>query len=103
MKMGCFICNKAQWDADGCTCKQTGLLVSDTKTGCKDIEFKPKKWIKLSTARMSERFQCPECFRVCHCKHAETKYDGRRITVCDYKYCPYCGMKILRSDCPVER
>lgn len=31
---GCFACNYAQWDADGCTCKKTGLLVGNTARGC---------------------------------------------------------------------
>ena len=44
MNTGCFKCDKAQWDADGCTCKITGLLVGNAERGCeycKDIELKP--------------------------------------------------------------
>ena len=43
MNTGCFKCDKAQWDADGCTCEITGLLVGNTARGCeyrKDIEPK---------------------------------------------------------------
>lgn len=61
-----------------------------------------KKWIKISRAPMSERFQCPECFRKVTCKVHVTKFDGRREVVCDYKYCPYCGRKVYRSDCRIE-
>lgn len=41
MNTGCFKCDKAQWDADGCTCEITGRLVGDVARGCeyrKDIE-----------------------------------------------------------------
>ena len=44
MNTGCFKCDKAQWDADGCTCERTGLLVGNAARGCeyhKDIELKP--------------------------------------------------------------
>ena len=44
MNAGCFKCSKAQWDADGCTCEITGLLVGNAERGCeyrKDIELKP--------------------------------------------------------------
>jgi hypothetical protein len=34
MNAGCFKCDKAQWDADGCTCEITGLLVGDAARGC---------------------------------------------------------------------
>lgn len=57
-----------------------------------------KKWIKASTARMSERFICPYCKRVTYVKTILTKYDGRRETVCYYPVCPWCGEKVLRSD-----
>ena len=43
MNTGCFKCDKAQWDADGCTCEITGLLVGNAKKGCeyrKDTELK---------------------------------------------------------------
>lgn len=58
-----------------------------------------KKWIKLSTARMSERFGCPECKSTVYCKRIIKKYDGRRENICDYPICPYCGAHVLRSDC----
>lgn len=57
-----------------------------------------KKWIKASRARMSERFICPECRRVCYTKTIVTKYDGRREVVCYYPFCPWCGKTVLRSD-----
>lgn len=31
MNTGCFKCDKAQWDADGCTCEITGLLVGNAE------------------------------------------------------------------------
>lgn len=48
MNTGCFKCDKAQWDADGCTCKITGLLVGNAERGCeyrKDtLEEQLKDW-----------------------------------------------------------
>lgn len=44
MNTGCFKCDKAQWDADGCTCEITGLLVGNAERGCeycKDAKLKP--------------------------------------------------------------
>ena len=44
MNTGCFKCDNAQWDADGCTCEITGLLVGNAERGCehrKDIVLKP--------------------------------------------------------------
>ena len=48
MNTDCFKCDKAQWDADGCTCKITGLLVGNVVRGCgyrKDtLEEQLKDW-----------------------------------------------------------
>ena len=44
MNTGCFKCDKAQWDADGCTCEITGSLVGNAERGCeyrKDTKLKP--------------------------------------------------------------
>lgn len=41
MNKGCFICKYAHWDADGCICDLTGLLVGNAVKGCKHIEIKP--------------------------------------------------------------
>jgi predicted nucleic-acid-binding Zn-ribbon protein len=60
-----------------------------------------KKWIKLSRARMCERFKCPECGQTVYTKTTVQKYDGRRETVCFYPLCPWCGAKNFRSDCIV--
>lgn len=42
MNTGCFGCCLAQWDADGCTCTITGVLVGDVTKGCKFYKMKTK-------------------------------------------------------------
>lgn len=43
--IGCIGCKYADWDADGCTCKISGLLVPDSRKGCEQrkpkVELKP--------------------------------------------------------------
>lgn len=43
--IGCSGCKYADWDADGCTCKISGLLVPDSRKGCEQrkpaVELKP--------------------------------------------------------------
>lgn len=40
MNTGCFGCCLAKWDADGCTCKITGLHVGNAVEGCKYYKMK---------------------------------------------------------------
>lgn len=70
MNTGCFKCDKAQWDADGCTCEITGQLVGNAERGCeyrKDIELKP----------------CP----ICKSKVTITHTDDGYIPHCTHSMC----------------
>lgn len=43
-------------------------------------------WDKIPERAKSQKFRCSKCKKTCNC----VKYINRR-TVCDYKFCPYCG------------
>lgn len=62
-----------------------------------------KRWTRKDKRPFSNVFICPECKREVYCIHIETGFDGRKTNICDYLYCPRCGMKVERSDYPIER
>lgn len=93
--IGCIGCKYADWDADGCTCKISGLLVHDSRKGCEQrkpaVEIKP----------------CPFCGSKNHVKiESKKKHEWRndfgdsaqyttfhvRCTVCNARGCTVSGV-----------
>lgn len=53
-----------------------------------DILNKPR-WIKVKEGK-TYKFECSRCHTDAYCVH----YDENKETVCNYKYCPNCGVKM---------
>ena len=54
-------------------------------------------WISESSRPKGQVFICSECKKSCNC----IKYVGgyhKKINICDYKYCPYCGVRMKGAD-----
>jgi len=48
------------------------------------------KWIRFDNRSKTQKFRCPHCGKICHCR-----YNGMMtVTRCDYKFCPYCGKEV---------
>lgn len=97
MNTGCFNCSKATWDADGCTCKITGLHVANAAIGCERCNDFKLKWIKPEHRPMSNQFKCPVCGRGVYCI-SRTQHGERRVNICNYPACPWCKSTIYGSE-----
>lgn len=58
--------------------------------------IKKNKWIKVSTDK-GTKFQCPKCEKIFYCNILVGGYRKKR-TICNYRYCPYCGYEPLLQD-----
>ena len=47
-------------------------------------------WIRFHERPKNQKFICPHCNELCFC-HA---YDKDKVNICDYAYCPHCGMLV---------
>lgn len=53
-----------------------------------DIMHKPH-WIKVREGR-TYKFECSRCHTDAYCVH----YDENKETVCNYRFCPHCGVRM---------
>lgn len=51
------------------------------------------KWIRVDNRPKTQKFRCPHCGKICHCRT-----NGNVATKCDYKYCPYCGKEVQADE-----
>ncbi len=61
-------------------------------------------WTKCDKRPKSSKFVCSHCHEICSCIHYITK-DNKKINVCNYKFCPNCGIEMLTcniSNCTVS-
>lgn len=48
-------------------------------------------FIKVNSTFKSQKYACMKCNKIFYSIKYYKAYDGTKINVCDYKYCPYCG------------
>ena len=53
------------------------------------------KWEKVFLRKKSMVFVCSECHEPCIC----IKYDFKKHSYCNYRYCPYCGSEMEVNTC----
>lgn len=51
-----------------------------------------KTWIRFDKRPKNQKFVCPHCGKVCHCRPVGGRTTD--VTQCDYKFCPHCGEKV---------
>lgn len=79
-----YIADNAELRAENINLKRT----SEKPTRHYDILNKPH-WIKAREGK-TYKFECSRCHADAYCVH----YDDNKETVCSYKYCPNCGVKM---------
>lgn len=62
--------------------------ISSHPTRHYDIMHKPH-WIKAREGK-TYKFECSRCHTDAYCVH----YDDNKETVCNYKFCPHCGVRM---------
>ena len=54
-------------------------------------------WEKIGGTPKSIIFKCPRCKKLVYCIKYVGDHCRKKTNICDYKFCPYCGKKILKK------
>ena len=110
-EQGCFGCWHASWDADGCTCKITGLLAGNPVSGCENRTPEAERKASEAWCENCEHIEMCKWYPFCGCefrgltKPAEpetAQWLHRRVNGYNVRECSRCGKQVqyVSNFCP---